>query len=243
MSEGQAPPEPEIADTPRGGAVVNHRIAIHFAHRRRRERRGSVPDDAALAVAVPGLNKWLGDRIGPPDSLQFSVHYDLDGDTRPSPLAELGAAADRSRLSRRRRSRRHGRHAPGQRRLTELEVRIDHAYRVARVAARSRTSIPRGRTTILFMSRDGFPRRDVRTLFEMLPLLRTLRDLVTTCRPLGAGDYRPADGTEHRPGGGRQPDGLGSRGVGPDAGDAASGAAGRRSMRCKPCWMTCPTAR
>ena len=38
------------------------------------------------------------------------------------------------------------------------------------------------------MSRDGFP-DGVRSLFELLPLLRALRTLVTTCRPLGADDY------------------------------------------------------
>ena len=30
ISEGHAPPEPEIISTPRGGAVVNHRVAIHL---------------------------------------------------------------------------------------------------------------------------------------------------------------------------------------------------------------------
>ena len=30
ISEGHAPPEPEIIRTPRGGAVVNHRMAIHL---------------------------------------------------------------------------------------------------------------------------------------------------------------------------------------------------------------------
>src|SRR5690606_19628613 len=46
-----------------------------------------------------------------------------------------------------------------------------------------------GRTTILLMNREGFP-PEVRSWFEMLPLLRTLRRIVTTCRPLGAGDYQ-----------------------------------------------------
>jgi hypothetical protein len=39
------------------------------------------------------------------------------------------------------------------------------------------------------MSRESFPSPDVRTFFEMLPLLRNLRTLVTSCRPLGADDY------------------------------------------------------
>ncbi len=72
--------------------------------------------------------------------------------------------------------------------VTELEVRIDRAYRVARKAIDPGFDTT-GRTTILFMNRDGFA-PEVRTWFEMLPLLTTLRRIVTTCRPLGAGDYQ-----------------------------------------------------
>ena len=39
------------------------------------------------------------------------------------------------------------------------------------------------------MSRAGFPEGDVRTFFELLPLLKTLRRMVTTSRPIGADDY------------------------------------------------------
>ena len=133
MSEGHAPPEPEIINTPRGGAVVNHRIAIHFetgavdesagAVRRRRDRR-----------LRPGLNKWLGDRIGPPDSLQFNVTYDLDGDHVPirwprcglQPIDLVYLVGDEAGAM------------EGTRQvndLTELEVRIDHAYRTSATAA------------------------------------------------------------------------------------------------------------
>jgi hypothetical protein len=176
LSEGHSPPEPEIVRTPRGGAVVNHKIAIHL-------ETGAVatPWSAPAtpkALAAPGLNRWLGDRIGADDSLQFSVRYDLDGTTTAVPVAALqlqpidfvflvgddvGA-------------------------LAELEVRIDHAFKVSRKAADPNFD-PSGRTRIEFLSRAGFPAGNVRTFFELLPLLRTLRSVVTTSRPLGADDY------------------------------------------------------
>jgi hypothetical protein len=71
MSEGHAPPEPEIINTPRGAAVVNPRITIHL-------QTGSVTSpwggpETPRSLAVPGLNRWLGERIGPPQSVRFTV--------------------------------------------------------------------------------------------------------------------------------------------------------------------------
>jgi hypothetical protein len=184
ISEGHAPPEPEIINTPRGGAVVNHRIALHL-ETDNVESPWTGPS-TPKSLTVPGLNKWLGDRIGSPDSLQFSVTYDLDGITLPIPLSDLklqpvdliymiGDEAGAIEGTRQFND------------LTELEVRIDRAYRLARKTADPNFN-PSGRTTIQFMSQDGLP-DDARTFFELLPLLRTLRTIVTTCSPLGADDY------------------------------------------------------
>ena len=184
ISEGHAPPEPEIIRTPRGGAVVNHRVAIHL-------ETGAVasPWDVPSTpreTAAPGVNKWLGDRIGALDSLQFNVAYDLDGSTLPVPLSalqlqpidlvyligdEVGTVENGRQIND----------------LTELELRIDHAYRRARAGADPNFNAS-GQATILFMNRDGFP-DGARSLFELLPLLRALRTLVTTCRAIGADDY------------------------------------------------------
>jgi hypothetical protein len=185
MSEGHAPPEMEIINTPRGGAVVNHRIAVHF-------HTGAVaspwgPPETPRSLAVPGLNRWLGERIGLPQSVQFTVTYDRDGDTRPIALSALGLQPiDLIYLVNDEAGGMEGRRQVND--VTELEVRIDRAYRVARKAIDPGFDTT-GRATILFMNRDGFP-SDVRTWFEMLPLLRTLRRIVTTCRPLGASDYQ-----------------------------------------------------
>jgi hypothetical protein len=182
LSEGNAPPDPEIVRTPRSGAVVNHKVTIHF-------ESGAVESpwsvaDTPRCLAAQGLNKWLGDLIGQPGSLQFSVTYDLDDEVTVVSLAELqlqpvdlitlvgsqagGAAND----------------------LTELEARIDFAFRRKRKLADPNFDAS-GKATIRFMSRDGFPVTEppVRTLFELLPLLRTLQRVVAGSRPLGADDY------------------------------------------------------
>jgi hypothetical protein len=185
MSEGHAPPEMEIINTPRGGAVVHHRIAVHF-------RTGaaasawSVPE-TPRSRAVPGLNQWLGERIGPPDTVQFTVTYDRDGDTRRIALSDLGLQPiDLAYLVKDEAGAMDGTRQVND--VTELEARIDRAYRVARLAADPGFDTS-GRTTILFMNRDGFASGE-RSWFEVLPLMRTLRKVITTCRPLGAADYQ-----------------------------------------------------
>jgi hypothetical protein len=190
LAEGNAPPEPEIVRTPRSGAVVNHKLAIHF------ETVETEPDElpwagdaTRRALAAPGLNKWLGDIIGTPDTILFSISYELDETIIALPLAalelqpvdlvyligdEAGVLEGGQQIND----------------LSELESRIDYVYRLTRKADDPDWDHS-GRVTIHFMSRAGFPDSsdDNRTFFEMLPLLRTLRHLVTRSRPLGADDY------------------------------------------------------
>jgi hypothetical protein len=185
ISEGHAPPEPEISRTPRGGAVVHHRIAIHL-------ETGAVQSPwnvpaTPRSLAAPGLNKWLGDRIGTEGSLQFSVRYSLDTTITPVSLADLALQPiDLVYLIGDEAGALEGTRQVND--LTELEARIDHAYRRARKAADPDFD-PSGRATIEFMSRAGFPAGTARTFFELLPLLRSLRNLATASRALGADDY------------------------------------------------------
>lgn len=184
LSEGLAPPDPEIVNTPRTGSVVNHKVAVHF------ETENVVGPWAGTAtprsLAAPGLNKWLGDLIGQPDTLQFHIDYDRDVaasvfsvadlDLQPIDLVLLignqaGAIERKDQTND----------------LTELEARIDFAFRTKRSAADPDFE-PSGQLTIRFMNRENFS-PDARTLFELLPLLRNLKTLATSCRPLGADDY------------------------------------------------------
>src|SRR5688500_876975 len=54
LSEGTSPPDPEIVNTPRSGAAVNHKLTVHF-------ETGVVPspwsvNEPPRSLAAPGLN-------------------------------------------------------------------------------------------------------------------------------------------------------------------------------------------
>ena len=174
FTEGNNPPEPEIARTPRSGVTISNRVTLHV-------EPGAGGATAWPAAATPrssmepGLNAWLAGIIGPPAKLRFLVtHEGLTDESRS--LAELGLQPidlvhlvgdglnDES---------------------TELEMRIADSFRVDTGAT---TEI-----SIAFMTRGATWTADDMTLFEVLPLLRSLRSLVTGCRPLSALDYRVED--------------------------------------------------
>ncbi len=185
LSEGNAPPEPEIVRTPRSGAVINHKLAVHLETGDVASPWSGQPTPKSLAT--PGLNKWLGDLIGQPDSLQFSLRYDLDTTPTVVALSELELQPiDLIYLIGDQSSAIEGIQQVND--LTELEARIDFTFRVKRKSADPDWDSS-GLATIHFMSREGFAGPETRTLFETLPLLRNLRKLVTSCRPLGADDY------------------------------------------------------
>jgi hypothetical protein len=187
LSEGNAPPDPEIVRTPRSGSVVNHKVAVHFETDDVESPWSVEPTPKSLAA--PGLNKWLGDLIGQPDTLQFSIHYDLDESVTVVSLEQLALQPlDLILLTG---NQAGGIEGPQQvNDLTELEARIDFAFRQKR-KLEDPDFDPFGRATIRFMSREGFPESEpsIRTLFELLPLLRSLQRLVSGSRPLGADDY------------------------------------------------------
>src|SRR6185503_13729927 len=182
LSEGTSPPDPEIVGTPRTGAVVNHKLTVHFG-------TGESPwdvDDTPRSLAAPGVNKWLGDLIGGPDSLQFSVRYEGDEDNTPVSLAQLNLQPiDLINLIGNQAGAAEGTQAVND--LTELEARIDFAFRVKRNEDDPDADSSQ-RVIIEFIDRTVLP-DSARSLFELLPLLRNLQKLVTTSRPLGADDY------------------------------------------------------
>ncbi len=184
LSEGNAPPDPEIVRTPRSGAVVNHKVTVHF-------ETGAVesPWDVPAtprSLAAPGLNKWLGDLIGEPDALAFSVHFDLDPEPTVISLVDLDLQPiDLIFLIGNQASGLEGEKQIND--LTELEARIDFVFRTKRRSERPHEDSSSGQVKIKFM--EDFADSRVRNLFELLPLLRGLRKLVTSSRPLGADDY------------------------------------------------------
>ncbi|HEU4871332.1 MAG TPA: hypothetical protein VFT08_10815 [Pyrinomonadaceae bacterium] len=182
LSEGTSPPDPEIVNTPRSGAVVNHKLTVHF-------ETGVVQspwdlDDTPRSLAAPGLNKWLGELIGQPDSLEFSVRYENDAENTAIPLTLLNLQPiDLISLIGNQAGSAEGTQEVND--LTELEARIGFAFRVQRNDPAADAS---QRVIIEFIDRKVLS-ATARSLFELLPLLRNLQKVVTTSRPLGADDY------------------------------------------------------
>lgn len=182
VTEGGRPPEPEIVNTPRSGAAINQKITIHF------ETKGSIvsPWGGTLtqrAIVEPGLNKWLGNILGDPGKIKYIVRYTVSdtatedtyytyslSELELQPIDFIYLIGDDLASE-----------------TTELESRIDYAFRKRKKSEDSAWDHT-GDVIILFMERDGFSSHD-KSLFEILPLLRNLRDIITGCRPLAADDY------------------------------------------------------
>ena len=87
MTQGDSPADPEIVQTPRSGAFISQRVALHLT-------TGAVasPWPGAIgrrAVVEQGLNAWLGDLLPRPSRISFFVRL---GDAPPveQNLAALG---------------------------------------------------------------------------------------------------------------------------------------------------------
>jgi hypothetical protein len=166
FTEGNNPIEPEIVRTSRSGVGLTQRVTLHL------ETNGAGdnpwPGTRSQGAKVePGLNKWLGSLLPLPDKILYKVKM---GDTEPEPqsLADLGLQPiDLIYLI--------GDDLSDE--VTELERRI--AFKNLRD--------PGEEFRIEFMVEPDNPEEF--TLFELLPLLRLLRELITGCRPLAADDF------------------------------------------------------
>lgn len=169
FTEGNHPPEPEIVRTPRSGAALTQRIALHFETGAAVESRwGETP--SARTRIEPGLNRWLGSLLPAPDKIQYIVRLgeaavDVQNlsslDLQPIDLVYLigDELADET---------------------TELESRIAYVNRRHKEEDALEVRIE---FMVSLADPEGI------TLFELLPLLRNLRILVTGCRPLAADDF------------------------------------------------------
>jgi len=184
LSDGNAPPEPEITQTPRSGVAIHQKMTLHLEPGSPASPWGNTMTPRALAE--PGLNNWLGTTLGPPEQIKFNLLYPADGDARTLTLQHLDLQPiDLIYLAGDKTGTVEGSQQIND--LTELERRIDHYYRSIRRQEDAAWD-DSGHTAIQFMDRTGFAAED-KTLFEMMPLLKNLRQLATGCRPLGANDY------------------------------------------------------
>jgi hypothetical protein len=168
FSKGNFPPTPDVVLTPRSGKTLVHRVALHL-------EGGINPGDAANVTprskGEPALNRWLARHLPPMADIFAAIEYfdHASATTRrltPSMaglglepidlfyLIDEGSARDMAGLD---------------------DVLIHHAMRQA-------VSPPRADTPLTLLYKpDGVPGY---TLFEVAPLLRSLRGFVLGSRPL-----------------------------------------------------------
>ncbi|MDI1476303.1 hypothetical protein [Polyangium sp. y55x31] len=175
---GEAPPpELEVARTPRTGIAVTHRLMVLLGDGDAEPSGWPIrPDVQARAMAEPRLNQWLSRLLPAPGRVRFRAEVAFAGATVPlaiemnlealylSPLdllylPERGDAAEAG----------------------ELDLRIE-------AVVRARPEVGPSATVRLDFTRADDWGPDVVSVAELLEVLRALRGLLDTARPLGPGD-------------------------------------------------------
>lgn len=167
LAQGGMPPDPEIAKTSRSGMAIQQRVTLHLNPLSAAAFWPGTPTQRARVE--PGLNRWLGERLPAPDRITFQASR---GGNAPAEhnLSGLGLQpVDLVLLA--------GDELSGQE--TELEKRL--AYQIRKAQNNDSLEIQ-----FEFMAKPASP--GAFSLFELLPLLKRLRNLVTTARPLSAID-------------------------------------------------------
>jgi hypothetical protein len=175
-SKGEFPPEPQVVRTPTNGIGLTHRVAVHL-EAGRDPNASPVPLVAMTprAQGEPAVNSWLAGVMPPLADIACMVSF---FDTTQNPvavnaqqvtLADLALQpADVLRLVR----------DDQDQAMTELDDRI--LRRVYDV----HSPRPDQPVEIRYMETDTAPF----SLFEVMPLLRQLRRLIETSRPLRSSD-------------------------------------------------------
>lgn len=175
-SKGNFPPTPDVIKTPRSGVILTHRVGLQF-------KAGLDPSDPTNTTprskAEPAINNWLSDILPSMEDIVCVIElYDRNA---ASTLSETVNMQDLGLLP------------------------IDVVYMVQMESERSMTALD---DAIVLHAIDNLAARpDVKinikytqqaedknkvTLFELSPLLNSLRALIQQSRPLTAGDVKLA---------------------------------------------------
>ena len=182
ISQGGRPPEPDVVRTPRSGAVLTHRVSIHFDADSPAQNPWASVDMTPRAFAEPRLNNWLGGCLHDPEAVCCVVDIeDEDGGTRTIglSLSELGIQPiDLVLLL-----------GPG------TQANATGLLPFAEYAIRAREGLSAGAVvTLRPEKRAASWAAATLSIFEILPLARALHRLITRGRALGAADLQlPSD--------------------------------------------------
>jgi hypothetical protein len=183
-ARGDFPPEPDVIRTPLNGVGLTHRFALHLA-------AGADPNTSPVAgvsmtpraQGEPAVNLWLADTLPPLDKVgclvdlrEAATGADV---TREVTLDRLGLQpADLYLLI----------SEDNQQAMTELDDRV------ARHAVATFGPRPDAPLKIRYMETDAAEF----SFFDLMPLTRNLRRLITKSRPLQSGDLTMMNEAESR---------------------------------------------
>ncbi len=175
----EVPPPLEVAKTPRSNNLTYpNRVCIHFNAKALFKAGNRWPVVASpRALFEPGLNEWLGEVIGDPTKMICQVEtVGQQGDPIQDILTLNSINLPPIDLV----------YVIGgelQAGTTELETRIAYEFR------RRKGIGPEASVKITF--NPPTTNSNQRTIAQVFPLLRELRSIITTSRPVSARDYAP----------------------------------------------------
>jgi hypothetical protein len=176
LSEGKAPPPPEVVQTPRTGIPVAHRILLQLPPDAAPPGGWAAVPVTARAAAEPALNAWLATLLGEPEDLRVALARAADdAEAGDVSVADLGLhAIDLLAIL-----------GPG------LETGAGELIARALDARRPADIDDLAPPDALRPARDRPPgwADSVRSVFELAPLLEALGGLVGRARPATAHDY------------------------------------------------------
>jgi len=167
-SKGNFPPEPDIVQTPRSGVTLTHRVGLQLE-----AGLGSAPSDTPRTRAEPALNKWLGSALPLAADVFCKVEY-FD------PVANGLASHDVT--------------------LQNLQLQpIDLLYLIRPESQQAMTELDDRVLRHVITTFDPRPDAELKikylekpadkiSVFEVSPLMESLRSLLLRSRPLRATD-------------------------------------------------------
>ena len=183
-TKGNFPPEPEIVRTPTSGVGLTHRVALHLD-------ASAAPNTSPVAgvpmtpraQADPALNRWLADVLPPLNQIGCKVKFrDSATNTGNEAGVTLGDLAvqplDLVYLV----------SGENQQAMSEMDDRI------VRHVTDTHSPRPDGGVAIAYMENGGAKF----SVFELMPLISSLRKLSLSSRPLRASDFSLATEGDER---------------------------------------------
>ena len=177
LAEGKPIPTPQIVDTPRTGAIVTHRVALHVAPKVNETPEGWPAELTPRAKAEPSFNYWLGTQMLHPKRVRCMVSCEVNGTAAAQEISlndlDLQPLDVLFLLN-----------LSGENAAAELESRLIGYFITQMPEA---TSIK-----INVQERSEDWSNEVLSFYEFEVLVKALRELVATATPLSAADLLQA---------------------------------------------------